>query len=59
MTSLGSAYNETLSEPTITVQCVSKWFGNVVAVNDVSLQVIGDTGRELVEEFSREVIAKY
>ena len=30
-----------------------------IGVNDVSLQVIGDTGRELVEEFSREVIAKY
>ena len=39
MTSLRSDLNETAPEPTITVQGVSKWFGSVVAVNDVSLQV--------------------
>ncbi len=34
-----------LAEPTIVVQSVSKWFGSVVAVNDVSLQVYpGITG---------------
>ena len=35
----------TLAEPTIEVEGVSKWFGNVVAVNDVSLRVYpGTTG---------------
>lgn len=35
----------TKTEPTIDVRGVSKWFGNVVAVNDVSLQVYpGITG---------------
>ncbi|MCZ6789436.1 MAG: ABC transporter ATP-binding protein [Chloroflexi bacterium] len=45
MTSLRSAPNQIMSEPTITIQGASKWFGNVVAVNDVSLQVYpGITG---------------
>lgn len=34
-----SADTPTAREPVIDVQSVSKWFGNVVAVNDVSLQV--------------------
>ena len=28
-------------------------------VDDVALQVLGNTGREMIEEFSREIIAKY
>ena len=35
----------TAREPVIDVRNVSKWFGNVVAVNDISFQVLpGITG---------------
>lgn len=40
-----AAESPTVREPTIAVQNVSKWFGNVVAVNDISFQVLpGITG---------------
>ena len=39
MTTSEQAYGATTTEPTIDVRDISKWFGNVVAVNDVSLQV--------------------
>ncbi|MBF8267479.1 MAG: transporter [Dehalococcoidia bacterium] len=45
MTPAGLDSEITAMEPTIDVRSVSKWFGNVVAVNDVSLQVCpGITG---------------
>ena len=45
MTSPAQASDITRPEPTINVQGVSKWFGSVVAVNEVSLQVYpGITG---------------
>ena len=45
MTTPGQLSEATAMEPTIDVRGVSKWFGNVVAVNDVSLQVYpGVTG---------------
>ena len=45
MTSPAQAADITRPEPTINVQGVSKWFGSVVAVNEVSLQVYpGITG---------------
>ena len=45
MTTSNPAPEPTAMEPTIDVRGVSKWFGNVVAVNDVSLQVFpGITG---------------
>jgi len=45
MTTSNPAPESTAMEPTIDVRGVSKWFGNVVAVNDVSLQVYpGVTG---------------
>ena len=30
-----------------------------VGLKQIAIQVVGDTGREMIEEFSREVIAKY
>lgn len=39
MTQNGQVPKATTMEPTIDVRSVSKWFGSVVAVNDVSLQV--------------------
>ena len=30
-----------------------------VGLRQVAIQVVGETGREMIEEFSREVIAKY
>ena len=45
MTSSPRAQQDATEEPTIVVSAVSKWFGNVVAVNDISLQVYpGITG---------------
>ena len=45
MTSLPQAQQETTGEATIVVNAVSKWFGSVVAVNDLSLRVYpGVTG---------------
>ena len=45
MTSLPQAQQETTGEATIVVSAVSKWFGSVVAVNDISLRVYpGVTG---------------
>ena len=45
MTRSGQAPEVTAMEPTIDVRGVSKWFGNVVAVNDMSAQVYpGITG---------------
>ena len=45
MMSKGQDTKATTVEPTIDVRSVSKWFGNVVAVNEVSLQVYpGITG---------------
>ena len=35
----GQGPEATTMKPTIDIQSISKWFGNVVAVNDVSLQV--------------------
>ena len=39
------------------IERVRAW--EAAGVSDVGLQVMGDTGREMIEEFSREVIAKY
>ena len=45
MMSSGQTPGAPATEPTIEVRHISKWFGSVVAVNDVSLQVYpGVTG---------------